>query len=256
MSTFKPTWLMVKMHADTKLLYFCKTYRYDPIRYKGSGSYWRNHIVKHGKDKVITIWHARFDDEVKLRKFASSFSQIFDIVKSPDWANQIDETGLDGHPGAVWSAELRKINSERTKRWRANNPEKVAQLIARGAESLRRLYRENPELGKKHSQPGNKNPMFGAIRPMSWREEHSRFMTENNPMKGRTGIDHPSFGKEPHNKGQSLIETFGADRAAQISAKISAGARNRKKLECPHCKKIGDSSNMKRWHFDNCKEKA
>jgi hypothetical protein len=30
----------------------------------------------------------------------------------------------------------------------------------------------------------------------------------------------------------------------------------RKKIECPHCKKVGDSSNMKRWHFDNCKFKS
>lgn len=27
----------------------------------------------------------------------------------------------------------------------------------------------------------------------------------------------------------------------------------RKKIECPHCRKVGDSTNMKRWHFDNCK---
>lgn len=25
------------------------------------------------------------------------------------------------------------------------------------------------------------------------------------------------------------------------------------KVKCPHCAKEGDSSNMKRWHFDNCK---
>ena len=25
-------------------------------------------------------------------------------------------------------------------------------------------------------------------------------------------------------------------------------------VTCPHCGKIGDNSNMKRWHFDNCKK--
>lgn len=29
----------------------------------------------------------------------------------------------------------------------------------------------------------------------------------------------------------------------------------RKKLVCTHCQMIGDSTNMKRWHFDNCKFK-
>ena len=28
----------------------------------------------------------------------------------------------------------------------------------------------------------------------------------------------------------------------------------RKKVECPHCDKAGSIANMKRWHFDNCKE--
>ena len=30
----------------------------------------------------------------------------------------------------------------------------------------------------------------------------------------------------------------------------------RKRIECPHCGKEGIVSNMKRWHFDNCKELA
>ena len=29
----------------------------------------------------------------------------------------------------------------------------------------------------------------------------------------------------------------------------------KKKIECPYCNKIGNVSNMKRYHFDNCKDK-
>jgi len=29
--------------------------------------------------------------------------------------------------------------------------------------------------------------------------------------------------------------------------------KNQEKLTCPHCHKIGNASNMRRWHFDNCK---
>lgn len=35
--------------------------------------------------------------------------------------------------------------------------------------------------------------------------------------------------------------------------KMSRSQKNKDKLKCPHCSKIGDSLNMKRWHFDNCK---
>lgn len=37
--------------------------------------------------------------------------------------------------------------------------------------------------------------------------------------------------------------------------KISLNMRNQAKIECPHCKKLGIASNMKRWHFNNCKVK-
>jgi group I intron endonuclease len=31
---------------------------------------------------------------------------------------------------------------------------------------------------------------------------------------------------------------------------------NSKQVECPHCHKIGQYTNMKRWHFDNCKNQS
>lgn len=36
---------------------------------------------------------------------------------------------------------------------------------------------------------------------------------------------------------------------------ISKSAKNRKRIICPHCGKEGDSTNMKRWHLNNCKLK-
>ena len=38
--SFVPTWLYIKQHNITKLKYFGKTVRKDPIKYKGSGTYW------------------------------------------------------------------------------------------------------------------------------------------------------------------------------------------------------------------------
>lgn len=37
--------------------------------------------------------------------------------------------------------------------------------------------------------------------------------------------------------------------------KMSLSAKNRKTIECPHCGKAG-TTNMTRWHFDNCKQKS
>lgn len=50
---------------------------------------------------------------------------------------------------------------------------------------------------------------------------------------------------------------LGSTRSEETKQKISEA--NRGKLQphhvCPHCKKEGKSNAMKRWHFDNCKEK-
>ena len=37
--------------------------------------------------------------------------------------------------------------------------------------------------------------------------------------------------------------------------KLSEAAQNRQKTPCPHCGKVVDPANMKRWHGDNCKHR-
>lgn len=36
---------------------------------------------------------------------------------------------------------------------------------------------------------------------------------------------------------------------------MSINAKQREKIECPHCGKVGPKPQMSRWHFDSCKEK-
>lgn len=57
---------------------------------------------------------------------------------------------------------------------------------------------------------------------------------DKNHMYGRKGNKHHLFGKE---------------------SKIKGIKYNRNKIECPNCGRIGGSSNMKRYHFENCKLK-
>lgn len=48
------------------------------------------------------------------------------------------------------------------------------------------------------------------------------------------------------NKGKKLSE--------EQKSKLRVPKGEQLKIECPHCKKQGGQSLMKRWHFDNCKE--
>lgn len=112
MREFRPTWLYVKKHRITGLLYFGKSMLADLAGYNGSGKYWKSHLAMHGT-YIDTIWCKLFTDRNDLIEFAELFSRFFDVVKSDRWANLIAENGLDGgsdkgRPGHIFSEESRR----------------------------------------------------------------------------------------------------------------------------------------------------
>jgi len=111
------TYLYIKQHSNTGLKYFGKSTRSEKgmLKYNGSGLHWKRHIKKHGS-QVVTIWYYLFENEKECSEFALFFSEILDIVNSPDWANLIVENGMSGAPtGSVISQERRdKIKKSRT----------------------------------------------------------------------------------------------------------------------------------------------
>ena len=78
---------------------------------------------------------------------------------------------------------------------------------------------------------GSKNPMYGKLRSDEDKQKLSELSKgENNPYYGKKHSE------------EELI-------------KMRLAHANRPLVECPHCKKTGILSNMKRWHLDNCKVK-
>jgi hypothetical protein len=95
--TFIPTWLMVKRHKETGLMYLCKTISKDPNKYKGSGLRWSNHLRKHGRN-VENLWSMLFTDKGDIQEFAIFVSEVCEIVHSNEWANLVVEDGVTGWP--------------------------------------------------------------------------------------------------------------------------------------------------------------
>lgn len=96
---FTPTYLYIKQHSVTGLMYFGKTTKSDPIKYLGSGVHWQRHIKKHGLEHVVTLWYELFTNRDELIQFATQFSKSMNIVESTSWANLCEETGIDGPVG-------------------------------------------------------------------------------------------------------------------------------------------------------------
>lgn len=111
--TIYPTYLYIKQHSVTGLKYFGKTTNTYPYKYNGSGKHWKSHIKKHGKEHIKTLWVSEpYIDSDIISKFALSFSKDNNIVESKEWANLIEENGLDGGVrGYIRSDESREKQS-------------------------------------------------------------------------------------------------------------------------------------------------
>ena len=104
--------------------------------------------------------------------------------------------------------------------------------------------KNNGMYGKTHSEEakrkqaeaskGENHPMYGKTRSEETRKKHSESIKgENNGMYGKT-------------------------HSEEAKRKISESKKGKpqEKVTCPHCKKVGGITVMKRWHFDNCKKKS
>lgn len=93
-------------------------------------------------------------------------------------------------------------------------------------------------------------------KPLS--EEHRKKIGDANRGKERPaevkekirakliGRKHPKF----------VPRKRGATRSEETKERMREAAKNRPKIQCPHCGMQGQTSQMKRWHFENCKQKS
>ena len=137
----KATYLYLKKHNQTGLMYFGKTIK-DPESYAGSGVYWTKHLEKHGND-VSTVWTKVFTNIKELNKYALEYSRKHNIVKSSNYANLKEEDGLMGGATGI-SPEGRKNISEKSKKFRHTEETKARIRKARKKQKA-------PMLGKTHS---------------------------------------------------------------------------------------------------------
>ena len=268
---FTPTWLYIKQHNQTKLKYFGMT-RNDPHTYSGSGHYWKRHLRKHGKD-ISTLWCHKFTNRENLVNFALLFSEQNNIVKSAEWANEKYENGIDG--GGTITDEMINSMLETRIRRRGTTKTITAESITRGV----RTRFKNKNYGRSQQsiekQLSTRLQKYGTLN-ISTPETIAKGLQTKIIKYGSLNFTTPSsiqqgretklkkYGSLNTNTTES-IEKANNKRAETRKAKILDGIpllsetgkanmrKPKRKVCCPHCNKIGGSSNMKRYHFDNCR---
>lgn len=188
----------------------------DPVQYLGSGTYWKKHLKKHGKD-ISTPWCQRFEDRDELVSYALQFSKENNIVESKEWANLIDEDGLHGFPTGQIRSDQHKENLSKANKGRKDTRTPEVKALA----------------GKKASAK-----LRGKKKPAGFGDKVS---------KSHLGKSLSSKAKE--NMSASWTEERKAAQAI-IQTKRNAA---RPILTCPHCGKQGVNGGiMRKFHFENC----
>jgi hypothetical protein len=126
--------LMIKTHNVSGLRYLCITKRKNYIKYLGSGTYWKNHLKKHGENISTTLLFET-NDYKEFVNMCNHYSQLYNVAFSKDWANLVPETGYnnnDGLPNVVlfWlyadNETKRDIIKKRTESLKENHYSKKA----------------------------------------------------------------------------------------------------------------------------------
>lgn len=87
--------LMIKRCMITGLMYLCKTSSADPYKYSGSGVWWKRHI-RSNNSWIVTCVIGEYDTKEELTHWGIHYSELYDVVKSPNWANLTEERGSGG----------------------------------------------------------------------------------------------------------------------------------------------------------------
>lgn len=127
-----------------------------------------------------------------------------------------------------------------------------------------RTYTEEQKKKYSLSKMGDKNHMFGKLHS----EEHKAYLSEINKGEKNSffGKKHTEESRKKMSDAKKQVSgknhpRFGIPHSEETKKKLSDANRGKPRVtpheivKCTHCQKEGIKPNMKRWHFDNCKNK-
>lgn len=231
MKKFIPTRLYIKIHTKTKLKYFGKSIKKDIEKYTGSGKRWLNHINKHGKQHIVTIWISDyFYSEKDIKKFALEFSEQNNIKNSNEWANLKEENGLDG--GKLPENSILSIKEKLT--GRNKNTHKYIELAA-----LKKSKTMKDPKGKYQQQGRQKiENWLNSLSPAERKEKLGHIVTQEQKNK----LSKDRIGKTKNNN----------ERVYKMSLTKKEHFQNMSLLE--RKEKLGHSKGRKWFHNDEIKK--
>ncbi len=261
-------YLYLKTHNITGLKYLGYTSSKDPHKYKGSGKYWSNHINKYGY-YVNTEILVESDSLEQIKEKGIYFSELWNIVDNDEFANLKIESGDGGW--CLSQESIEKRNKTKVEKYgsffpNSSTPEFIKKCIE-GRKRNNTLNVQTPETVAKTLETKRRNGTLNNNTPESIAK-----CLETKRRNGTNGKNNPtpkSIAKQLETKRRNgtLNRTeesikkqkdTNSKRDCRHSQETKDKMREllllRPNIKCPHCGKEGKPSQIKRWHFDNCKK--
>lgn len=223
--------------------------------YLGSGTAFEMAVKKYGKENFTR----------EILEFCESYDELLErekIYVDEYWVKDNSNYNLKtgGQSGGILSDDSKSKISETLKRKYASG-EIIHKNIGKKFEPLTPSHKESISKTIKYlyltgnfkgfligNEPWNKGKKglqeaWNKGLVMGEMSEEEKLKRSNTLKERYKNQEHHSKGVEPWNKGKKgLQEAWNKGKEMD-------------KVECPHCSKLTDVANGKRWHFDNCKEK-
>lgn len=255
-----------------QVFYVGKGSGYRIVSKQGRNPYWRRVAEKAGYDPRIVF---RTDCE-ELAFFAEQ--ELIDKHRRSGLrlANMTD--GGEGRSGFKPSPESIKLQADRQRgqkrpavsaalKGRVRTPEHSKRIseakkgvkasdAARLAMSISRKGRPSTMLGKKHREESKRKTSD------SMKGDRNHFYGKSHTSEAIEKIRAANLGKEDSSETRARKSAahsgprnrnFGKPVPLERKLKQIAALKARPRVACPHCARVMDDSNAKRWHFDNCK---
>ncbi len=256
MTTTDKVTLYIATHNTTGLKYFGKTTKYFTEidlqeNYHGSGTYWTNHLKKHGDDVTMEIYGVY--SKTTVEQVALRFSRENNIVELLNdngkkvWANMKEENGLDGTPKGYKFSEIAKKNMGNKKGviFTEEHKKKISEAgKGRVMSEFNKIQLIKATKGVKRTKEHCEN-LSKALKGITVPEERKKRISET--LTGRIFTEEHKKKISESNKGKKHTE--------ESKKHLSEIAKNRPLLQCPYCDNKSTAGNAKRWHFENCKFK-
>lgn len=178
-------YLYKKTHNITGLKYLGKTSK-DPFNYTGSGQEWKPHLKEHGYD-VTTEILKECQSKEELSYWGRYYSELWDIVDSPDWANKIPETGGGGPASEETRKKMRESRAKQvfTKETNAKRAESLKGKTLGSKHSIETKNKMSESAKKRKHSPETLAKMSQTRKGRKMSEEHKAKIGAANKGKKR-----------------------------------------------------------------------